>query len=86
MSIKVNLEKILIQEKVPFPVLIKKTGITKCNLSILKSNKAKLVRFSTLAAICMALNCQPGDILEYIPDTQAHEKNEINRSKGVRQL
>ena len=48
--------------------LSEKVDITLANLSILKNNKAKAVRFSTLAAICAALDCQPGDILEYVPD------------------
>ena len=48
--------------------LAQKVDITMANLSILKNNKARAVRFSTLAAICKALNCQPGDILEFVPD------------------
>ncbi len=49
--------------------LAEKVNITMANLSILKTGKAKAVRFSTLEAICEALNCQPGDVLEYVPDT-----------------
>ena len=70
MSIIVNIENIMMKEKIPFPVFIEKAGITRSNLSVLKSNKAKLIRFSTLNSICRTLNCQPGDILEYIPDKE----------------
>ena len=61
----VNLEVIMAKRKMSLNELSEKTGITTTNLSILKTNKAKAIRFSTLEAICKALNCQPGDILEY---------------------
>lgn len=61
----VNLDVIMAKRKMSLNELSKKTGITTTNLSILKTNKAKAIRFSTLEAICKALNCQPGDILEY---------------------
>jgi len=83
MPIIVKLEKILIQKKMSFPTLIEKTDITRSALSVLKSNRAKLVRFTSLDAICKALNCQPGDILEYIPDTEDDMKFKINRSTEV---
>lgn len=86
MPIIIKLEKILIQQKIPFPVFIEMAGITRSNLSILKSNKAKLIRFTSLEAICKALNCQPGDILEHLPDTRENKKVEISRSKEVQQL
>jgi len=69
MPIAIKLESILLQKK-SFSVLAEKTGITRSNLSALKSNKTKLIRFSSLDTICKALNCQPGDILEYIPDKE----------------
>ena len=61
----VNLDVIMSKRKMSLNELSEKTGITTTNLSILKTNKAKAIRFSTLEAICKALNCQPGDILEY---------------------
>lgn len=68
MSIKVNLDLIMIKEGISSKELAKKISITNANLSILKTGKAKAIRFSTLNDICKALNCQPGDILEYIND------------------
>lgn len=67
MPIIINLDKILEDRGVKSNELAEKVGITKANLSILKTGKAKAVRFSTLEAICEALNCQPGDILYYTP-------------------
>ncbi|MFK5878228.1 MAG: helix-turn-helix transcriptional regulator [Flavobacteriaceae bacterium] len=68
MSIIVNLDVILAKRKMKSKDLAMQIGITTVNLSILKSGKAKAIRFSTLNAICKALNCQPSDILEYIKD------------------
>ncbi len=67
MPIIINLDKILEDRDVKSNELAEKIGITKANLSILKTGKAKAVRFPTLEAICEALNCQPGDILYYTP-------------------
>ncbi|MEG0915686.1 MAG: helix-turn-helix transcriptional regulator [Myroides sp.] len=69
MAIIVNLDVMLAKRKMQSQELADKIGITTANLSILKTGKAKAVRFSTLEAICKELNCQPSDILEYIPDT-----------------
>jgi len=66
MAIIINLDVVLEQRKMKSKELAEIIGITTANLSILKSGKAKAVRFSTLEAICKALDCQPGDILEYI--------------------
>ncbi len=68
MAIKVNLDLMMVKRGVLLTELADRVGITNANLSILKTNKAKAVRFSTLNAICRELNCQPGDILEYVPD------------------
>lgn len=68
MAIKVNLDLVLAKSKMTSGELAEKVGITQANLSILKTGKAKAVRFSTLEAICRELNCQPGDILEYYED------------------
>ena len=65
MGIIVNLDVVLSDRNLKSKELAEMVGITKANLSILKSGKAKAVRFSTLEAICKALDCQPGDILEY---------------------
>lgn len=68
MSIIVNLDVMLAKREMKSKELAEIIGITTANLSILKSGKAKAVRFSTLEAICKALDCQPADILEYIED------------------
>lgn len=68
MSIIVNLDIILAKRQMKSKDLAEIIGITTANLSILKSGKAKAVRFSTLEAICKALDCQPSDILEYVED------------------
>lgn len=65
MAIIINIDVMLAKRKMSVTELTEKVGITMANLSILKNSKAKAVRFSTLEAICMALDCQPGDILEY---------------------
>ena len=68
MAIIVNLDVMMAKRKMPLNELSEKVGLTLANLSVLKTGKAKAVRFSTLDAICKALDCQPGDILEYRED------------------
>ncbi len=68
MAILINLDVMMARRKMGLTELSDKVGVTLANLSVLKNNKARAVRFSTLDAICKALNCQPGDILEYLPD------------------
>ena len=68
MSIVVNVDVMMAKRKMSSQELAEKIGITQANLSILKTGKAKAVRFSTLEAICQVLDCQPGDILEYKED------------------
>ena len=68
MAIVVNLDVMLARRKMSLSELAEKVDLTLSNLSILKTGKAKAIRFSTLEAICKALDCQPGDILEYQPD------------------
>lgn len=65
MAIRINLDVMLAKRKMSVTELSEKVGITMANLSILKNGKAKAIRFSTLEAICEALECQPGDVLEY---------------------
>lgn len=71
MAIIVNLDVMMAKRKKGLTELAGEVDITLANLSILKNNKAKAVRFSTLESICKALDCQPGDILEYVPDEEA---------------
>ena len=68
MAIVVNLDVMMAKRKMSMTELANKVDITMANLSILKNNKAKAVRFTTLDAICRALDCQPGDILEYVKE------------------
>ena len=70
MPIVVNIDVMLARRKMSSGELADKIGISATNLSILKTGKAKAVRFSTLEALCRALDCQPGDILEYVPDEE----------------
>ena len=70
MAIIVNLDVIMAKRKMSVTELANRVDITMANLSILKNNKAKAVRFTTLDAICRVLECQPGDILEYVEDDE----------------
>ena len=72
MRIRINLDVMMARRKISLGELAGKVGITQANLSILKTEKARAVRFSTLEAICHELDCQPGDILEFVPN----EKND----------
>ena len=71
MAIKVNLDVMMAKRHMGAGELAERIGITPANLSILKNNKAKAVRFSTLEALCKALDCQPADLLEYVPDNES---------------
>jgi putative transcriptional regulator len=73
MPIVVNLDVMLARRKMSLTELSERVGITMANLSILKSSKAKAIRFSTLEEICKVLECQPGDLLEYMTE-EAHRK------------
>ncbi|THU40988.1 helix-turn-helix transcriptional regulator [Niastella caeni] len=70
MPIVVNIDVMLAKRKMQSKELAETLGITQANLSILKTGKAKGIRFDTLEAICKALDCQPGDILEFVPDKE----------------
>ena len=76
MSIRINLDVMMARWKIGLTELSQEVDVTMANLSILKNNKAKAVRFSTLNAICKALDCQPGDILEYVPEGDCAEVSE----------
>lgn len=69
--IVINLDVVMAKRKKGLTELANEVDITLANLSILKNNKAKAVRFTTLDAICKALDCQPGDILQYVPDEES---------------
>lgn len=68
MEIRVNLDTVMRQKRMSLTELSEEVGITLANLSNLKTGKAKAIRFTTLAALCKALDCQPGDILEFVDD------------------
>jgi putative transcriptional regulator len=68
MSIRINLDLVMVKKKMSLTELSERIGISMTNLSLLKTGRVKGIRFSTLDAICKELDCQPGDILEYTPD------------------
>lgn len=74
MKIIVNLDVMMAKRKIGLGELAEKVGITQANLSILKTGKAKAVRFTTLGRLCQALDCQPGDILEFDPTAPDEEE------------
>lgn len=74
MPIVVNLDLLLLKRKMKLTDLAGRVGITLANLSILKQNKARAVRFSTLEALCRELGCQPGDLLEYQPQGEGEDR------------
>ena len=69
MPIKLNLDRVMLERRVTLSELADRIGITLANLSILKTNKARAIRFLTLEALCRALQCQPGDLIEFVPST-----------------
>ena len=69
MAIRVNLDRVLLDRRLSLTELADRLGITLANLSVLKTNKARAIRFSTLDALCRELQCQPADLLEHVPDT-----------------
>lgn len=66
MTIKLNLDRVMLEKRLSLTELAEKIGITLANLSILKTNKARAIRFTTLDALCRELNCQPGELLEFV--------------------
>lgn len=80
MSIKINLDLVLLKKGISSKDLAMTIGITSANLSILKTGKARAIRFSTLNDICKALDCQPGDILEYIDDDTGKIDNNLENN------
>jgi putative transcriptional regulator len=82
--IVVKLDDVLHARRMTLTELAERVGITIVNLSILKTGKARAIRFSTLDAICTALSCQPGDILEFLPDTVEGEQAEASGTRRRR--
>ena len=75
MAIIINIDVMMAKRKISLGTLAERVQITPANLSILKTGKAKAIRFSTLEAICRELDCQPGDILEYRPEEDSQEND-----------
>jgi putative transcriptional regulator len=71
MPIRLNLDRVMLERRVSLTELADRIGITLANLSILKTNKARAIRFSTLEALCRELQCQPGELLEFVPGALA---------------
>jgi putative transcriptional regulator len=71
MPIKLNLDRVMSERQINLTELADRIGITLANLSILKTNKARAIRFTTLEALCRELRCQPGDLLEFVPERAA---------------
>ena len=69
--IRINLDVMMARRKMSLTELAERVGITLANLSVLKTGKARAIRFTTLDALCQALQCQPGDLLEHVPDDEA---------------
>ena len=73
MAIRMNLDVVMAKRKIGLTELSREVDITMANLSILKNNKANAVRFTTLEALCKALHCQPGDLMEYVEEEESNE-------------
>jgi putative transcriptional regulator len=84
MAIVVKLDDVLHARRMTLTELAERVGITIVNLSILKTGKARAIRFSTLDAICTALACQPGDILEFLPDSAEREQAAASETRRKR--
>jgi putative transcriptional regulator len=83
MAIHINLDLMLVKRKMSLTDLSHRIGITLANLSILKTNKARAVRFSTLDALCRELGCQPGDLLEYSPAEPSDSDESARDERGL---
>jgi putative transcriptional regulator len=80
MAIRINLDRVMLERRISLTELAQRVGITLANLSILKTNKARAIRFSTLDALCRELKCQPGDLLEFVADAEAAEPGKFGES------
>jgi putative transcriptional regulator len=86
MAILVKLDDVLYERRMTLTELSERVGITLANLSILKTGKARAIRFSTLDAVCEALQCQPSDLLEFVSDTEADEASAALAANGADRL
>jgi putative transcriptional regulator len=86
MAIVVKLDDLLHERRMTLTELAERIGITLANLSILKTGKARAIRFSTLEAICGVLRCQPGDLLQFQPDSGAPENQSLTPLSGIGDL
>jgi putative transcriptional regulator len=73
MPIKLNLDRVMLERHISLTDLADQVGITLANLSVLKTNKARAIRFSTLEALCRVLQCQPGELLEFVPGGESKD-------------
>ena len=78
MPIRVNLDRVLVQRRMSLTELADRVGVTIANLSILKTGKARAIRFSTLDALCRELECQPGDIVQFVPGPADADDDELD--------
>ena len=83
MAVRVTLDRVLLDRRMSLTELGERVGITLANLSILKTGKAKAIRFSTLEALCRELDCQPGDILVWNPDEAASAEDDEDGGRAV---
>jgi putative transcriptional regulator len=79
MPIRVKLDHLLLDRRLTLTEVADRIGITLANLSVLKTNKARAIRFSTLDALCRELNCQPGDLLEWTPEPGDAKRDEVRQ-------
>jgi len=75
MAIKLNLDRVMLERRISLTELAEKVGITLANLSVLKTNKARAIRFTTLDALCRELQCQPGELLEFVAAQDSGDEN-----------
>lgn len=83
MAIQVTLDRVLLERRMSLTELCDRVGVTLANLSILKTGKAKAVRFTTLEALCRELECQPGDILRFVPDGELEDEEAGEQAKAA---
>jgi putative transcriptional regulator len=81
MPIKLNLDRVMSEREISLTQLADRIGITLANLSILKTNKARAIRFTTLEALCRVLKCQPGDLLEFVPGGTGSSETRSRRDR-----
>lgn len=82
MPIRVTLDRVLLERRMSLTELCDRVGVTMANLSILKNERAKAVRFSTLEALCRELKCQPGDILKFV---EGEDEDDLDQDRGMAQ-